>query len=70
MKVAHTSYVANATVRSFNGGKYLSLGGQSEISEVDDIGDIVDEDSFNGSGQLKVFKGDIVAVISNDEYNS
>ena len=46
------------------------LGGQSEISEVDDIGDIVAEDSFYGSGQLKVFKGEIVAVISNDVYNS
>jgi len=57
-------------VRSFDGAKYLSLRGNSEIHEVDDIVDIVDDATFDGAGKLKVFKGEIVAIISNGMYNS
>jgi len=42
---------------------------KSEIHKVDDIGDIVDED-FDGCRKLEDFKGEIVAVISNEAYNS
>lgn len=46
----------NATVRSFNGSKYISLGEKSEIQKIKDIGDVLDKSVFDGSGELKVFK--------------
>ena len=60
----------NVTVRSFNGAKYISLGESSEIQEIENIGDVVVESTFTGFGELKVVKGEIVAVISSETYTS
>lgn len=60
----------NVTVRSFNGSKYISLGEKSEIQKVKDIGDVVDKSVYDGSGEVKVFKAEIVAVISVEMYSS
>ena len=60
----------NATVRSFNGAEYISLGEKSEVEKIKDIGDVVDKSVFDGSGELKVFKAEIVAVISVEMYSS
>ena len=60
----------NATVRSFNGSKYISLGEKSEIQKVKDIGDVVDKSVFDGNGELKVFRAEIVTVINVEMYSS
>ena len=66
-----TSYkLVNVTVRSFNGARYISLGNKTEIQIIDELGDVVEGDVFDGSGQVKVFKGEIAAVISVEMYTS
>ena len=64
------SFNGAKTVRSFNGAKYISLGESSEIQEIENIGDVVVESTFTGFGELKVVKGEIVAVISSETYTS
>ena len=60
--------ISNATVRSFNGAKYLSVGEQAVIKAVSDIGDIVDEPVFDGSGGVAVVQGEIVVVVKIENY--
>jgi len=58
-----TSYkIFNATVRSFNGAKYLSLSERAIIKAVDDIGDTADDMGFDGSGGISVVQGEIIAA--------
>ena len=64
-----TSYkISNATIRSFNGAKYLSLGERVVINTVDDIGNIVDESVFNETGGVEVVEGEIIAVLKTEVY--
>lgn len=70
LREASSYKLVNATVRSFNGAKYISLGECSEIHEIENIGDVVDESIFTGSGDLKAVNGEIVAVISSETYTS
>lgn len=60
--------IINATVRSFNGAKYLSLGNKAVITTVGDVGDVVDESTFDGSGGITVIEAEIVAVLKVDTY--
>lgn len=60
----------NATARSFNGSKYISLGEKSETQKMKDIGDVVDKSVFDGSGELKVVKAEIVMVVSVEMFSS
>lgn len=46
--------VINATVRSFNGTKYVSIGEKAMIKAVNDIGDDVDELACDESGIVVV----------------
>ena len=55
----------NATIRSFNGAKYLSLGEVCDVELIEDIGEVIDdENSASQSGSAKVVLGEIVAVVS------
>ena len=56
------------TVRSLNGKKYLSLGEMCTISEVEDIGNVVDDGIDECHGV--VVKGEVVAVVSMESYIS
>ena len=52
---------------------YISVSGNSLNKEVDDIGvgaDLESDEEQAGSGQLKVLQGEIIAVISSEEYGS
>ena len=60
--------ISNATVRSFNGAKYFSVGEQAVIKAVGDIGDIVDELVFDGNGGIVVVQGEIIVVIKIENY--
>jgi len=72
VKVLHEekSYkLSKATVRSFNSRKYLSVGEGCHIVEIEDIGNVIDDETAESeSGRAKVVKGDIVAVTSLDLY--
>ena len=70
LREEHSYKLLNVTIRSFNGGKYISLGERSEIQEIEDVGYVVDESVFNETGQLKVFNAEIVAVINSETYIS
>ena len=60
------SYELNkATVRSFNGAKYLLIEESCGINKIEDIGDVVDENAESGT---KVVQGDVVADVSLDMY--
>lgn len=59
-----------ATIRSFNGAKYISVGEGSTVEVKDDIGYVVEESIDGGSGDVKVVKAEIVAVISCESYSS
>lgn len=60
--------IINATVRSFNGAKCLSLGNKAVITTVEDVGDVVDESTFDGSGGITVIEAEIVAVLKVETY--
>ena len=60
--------ILNATVRSFNGAKYLSLGDKTVVTTIDDVGDVVDESTFDGSGGIAVVQAEIVAVLKVETY--
>ena len=63
--------ISSATVRSFNGAKYLSIGERSTVEGNDDINDAVGEELiYDGSGGIKVIKGDIIGVVSCESYAS
>ena len=50
--------IISATVRSFNGAKYVSLGEKSTIEQMDDIGDVVGEELvYHGAGDVTVLRG-------------
>lgn len=70
LKEEHSYKLMNVTVRSFNGAKYVSVGEKSEIQEIGNIGGVVEKDTFDGSGKLKVFQGEIVTVTSVEMYTS
>lgn len=64
-----TYKLTNVTIRTFNGIKYISLSENAKIVAVDDIGEVIDdEDVEEGSSGLKVIKGEILGIISCDEY--
>ena len=63
--------MTNATVRSFNGEKYLSIGQHCEIAKIKDIGEVVDDELPEGNpGRAKVITAEIVAVVTVDKYKS
>lgn len=70
LKEEHSYKLVNVTVRSFNGAKYVSVSEKSEIQEMDDIGGVVEKDTFDGNGKLKMFEGEIVTVMSVEMYSS
>jgi len=70
LKENSTYKITCATVRSFNGVKYISVGERSTIEVKDDIGDVVEESIDGGSGDVKVIKAEIIAVISCESYSS
>ena len=59
--------LGNVTVRTFNGAKFISLGENCVVEEIEDIGNVVDEDPEGGVGRAKVVKADIVGIIGNVE---
>jgi len=45
----------NVTVRSFNGTKHISLGENSLVEEIEDIGEVADDvNPEDGTGRAKV----------------
>lgn len=63
--------ITNATIRSFNGEKYLSIGWQSEVTLIEDIGQVIDDEIPQGnSGQAKVVKSETITVVNIDHYKS
>lgn len=60
----------NATVRSFNGAKYVSVGEKAIISAIDEIGYVVDDASCDETGGIVVVKAEIVEVVSMENYSS
>ena len=64
--------LVGASVRSFRGVSYLSVGGDCTIESVDEIGEIaeVDEGDLQESGVVrKVVGGEIDGVLYSDEYS-
>ena len=59
----------NVTVRSFNAHKYLSLGEMCNITKVEDIGEVVDDDVAEEPCST-VVKGDIAVVMNIESYSS
>ena len=49
-------------IREFQGGKYLSLSGKSEVEEVSEVGDVIDDVIDSESTRVVVVKGEIVLV--------
>jgi len=63
--------ITNATIRTFNGEKYISIGQKSKIAIIEDIGEVIDNESPQGSsGRAKVVTSDIISVAKVDEYKS
>ena len=60
----------NATVRLYNGCKYVSIGEKAVIKPIDDIGYVVDDASCYESGGMVVMKGEIVEVLKMESYSS
>ena len=69
VKVGCSYKFCNVTIRSFSGAKYLSLSENSAIEEVEDIGEVVEEDADDSVG-VKIVKGEIVHVEKCDMYDS
>ena len=57
-----------AKVRSFNGAKYLLLGDKAVITTVDDMGNVIDESTYDGHGDINVTQAEIVAVLKVETY--
>ena len=71
VKEEHSYKMCNATVKSFNGLKYVSIGENSVIEEIEDIGEVIDDTEIEDPpGGTQVVKGEIVAVIAVDAYKS
>ncbi len=70
LKEKHSYKLKDVTVRSFNKVKYLSLGENSSIEKIPDIGEVVDDVVADGVGGAKVIKGEIVGVLACDAYSS
>ena len=64
------AHKCNCEIRSFNGAKCIWIVEKTEIQEIDYIGGVVEGDTYDGSGKLKVFKGEIVAVTNLEVYSS
>jgi len=63
--------ITNATVRQFNGVKYVSIGEKTIIEPSDAITDVVDETAMQDeTGGIIVVKAEVVSVISIDSYFS
>ncbi len=70
LHIDHTYKLIGVTIRFFNSAKYFSLGEKATIEEVDDIGEVVNEDVADGAGGVKMVKGEIVGVVGCDSYSS
>jgi len=71
VKEEHSYKICNATVRSINGSKYISIGENCAIKEIEDIGEVIDDVNIEDPpGAAQVIIGEIVAVIAMDEYKS
>ena len=68
----NSSYkIVSATVRSFNGAKFVSLGEKSTIEQLGDIDDVIGKELvYHGAGDVTVLKADIIAVMSIENYVS
>ena len=60
----------NVMIRSFNGLKYLSIAERSVITVVDDIGYVVDEATFDGTGGIIKVYTVAVAILNVETYIS
>lgn len=70
IKVDSCHKIMNATVQSFNGSKYLSLGERTVVQDVEDIGYVADEFPFDGNGGVTVMKAEVIVVIKIERYPS
>ena len=69
----NSSYrITNATIRTFNSEKYISIGRQSEeVTTIKDIGEAIDNESpQKKAGGAKVITSEIIAVLNIDHYKS
>jgi len=67
----NTYSITNATLRSYNGEKYVSIGQNSTIAQVDDMLHVIDDEAPTVSiPRSKVIKGELVNVITTDTYKS
>ena len=63
--------ITNATIRTFNSEKYISIGQQSEVTTIEDIGEVIDNESpQQKAGGAKVIASEIIAVLNIDHYKS
>ena len=71
MKENSSYKIVSATVRSFNGAKYVSVGEKSIVEQTGDIGDVVGEELvYHGAGDITVLKAEIIAVMGIESYIS
>ena len=63
-----TYTITNAVLKSFNGQKHVSIGQNCQITQIDDMQEVIDNEvTAPGTGQAKVFK-DVANVVSIDTY--
>ena len=68
-----TYCISNASLRSFNGEKYISIGQNSKVMQIEDIGEVVSDNEVpipNPTGSAKVVKAEVVTVVMIDSYKS
>jgi len=71
IKKEHSYKICNATVRSSNGSKYTSIGENSVVKVIEDIGEVIDDVELDDPpGGAQVVKGEIVLVIGVGVYKS
>lgn len=63
--------ISNVTVSQFNGCKYISLSTASEITVIDDLGEVIDDEAvIESTSGLKHITGEIIGVVNFTEYPS
>jgi len=64
-----TYCISNATCRTYKGEKYLSIGQNCKVTQIEDIGEVV-EDDVPETSAIKVVEAEVVTVVTIDTYKS
>ena len=66
----HSYQFNNATVRSYSGDKYLSVGVNCGVAKIEGIGEVLDDELPENQGKVKVVTTEVVVVVSVEVYKS